>query len=432
MGKIKTCDQFQMYYEVDGVQYADEMDLFFSDAVKSNLNADSKPLLVLSGHNSDSGMRHVPPNVADVLPKTFQLIDKDKGIDSSILYETMSRLRMYKTDLELQVMRYASLISSRAHVAVMQACKPGMMEYQLEAEFLRFCYYYGGCRHVAYTCICAAFSNAAVLHYGHAGAPNDCALEADQMALLDMGGEYHCYASDITCSYPISGKFTDFQREVYQAVRNAQLSVFQNLRPGSDWTRMHELAEIEILSFLLKEQILRGTIEQLMESRVGALFMPHGLGHLIGLDTHDVGGYLSEAPARSTKPGLRSLRTARLLEAGMIVTVEPGLYFVEALLDPSLPLGEEYQNMREFINPEALQKHNLVRKGWGVRLEDVVLITSTGYELLSCVPREIEDVERVMTGAKFEPLEAQWNSFLNTHVRRKIITNGNAISSINQ
>ena len=121
----------------------------------------------------------------------------------------------------------------------MRECKPGLMEWHLESRFQFHISYHGGCRHVAYTCICAGGLNAAVLHYGHAGAPNDRQLQDGQMSLLDMGAEYRCYCSDITCSYPVNGTFTEDQKMVYNAVLDAQKNIFAAMKPGCSWPDMH-------------------------------------------------------------------------------------------------------------------------------------------------------------------------------------------------
>tara|TARA_B100000795_G_scaffold161983_1_gene121717 strand:+ start:61 stop:1152 length:1092 start_codon:yes stop_codon:yes gene_type:complete len=208
----------------------------------------------------------------------------------------------------------------------------------------------------AYTCICACGPNPAILHYGHAGKPNSRQLGAGDLALLDMGAEYHCYASDITCSFPIvdaakggGGGFTAAQRLVYEAVLDAQRAVLGALRPGASYADLHELAEAAILRALLAGGVLsraghdsdEAAVEAMMAAGLGAVFMPHGLGHLIGLDTHDVGGYLPGTPERSTRPGLSKLRTSRLVEAGMVLTVEPGCYFIDLLLDRALASKEQ-------------------------------------------------------------------------------------------
>ena len=201
----------------------------------------------------------------------------------------------------------------------------------------------------AYTCICACGPNPAILHYGHAGKPNSRQLGAGDLALLDMGAEYHCYASDITCSFPIvdaakggGGGFTAAQRLVYEAVLDAQRAVLGALRPGASYADLHELAEAAILRALLAGGVLsraghdsdEAAVAAMMAAGLGAVFMPHGLGHLMGLDTHDVGGrpqaYVqSEAVSEEnrallTKAGYKSLRMVRALEEGMVLTVEPG------------------------------------------------------------------------------------------------------------
>ena len=162
------------------------------------------------------------------------------------------------------------------------------MEYQLESLFMHHTYTHGGCRHMAYTCICACGPNPAVLHYGHAGAPNARLLKEGDQALLDMGAEYHCYASDITCSFPISSDFTRDQILIHEAVLAAQVAVVGALKPGVAWPDMHRLAERTILENLKRGGVLAGDVDEMLAADLGATFMPHGLGHFIGLDTHDV------------------------------------------------------------------------------------------------------------------------------------------------
>jgi Xaa-Pro dipeptidase len=311
-----------------------------------------------------------------------------------------------KSPAEIDLMRYTNWMSSMAHVEVMKACRPGMMEYQLESLFQHHTYTHGGCRHMSYTCICACGPNANILHYGHAGRPNSGrALASGDMALLDMGAEYHCYASDITCSYPVCGTFTDDQRAIYECVLAAQACVIGRLRPGISWVDMHRAAEGEILRGLIRCGVLHvpdgishdddgdddAIIGEMIEADLGAVFMPHGLGHLIGIDTHDVGGYASGAPPRSDRPGLRKLRTARVLETGVVITVEPGCYFIDPLLDAAL--SDERQ--RRFIDVDRL---NDFRGFGGVRLEDNVWITADGCENLTQCPRTVEEVLDVMKG----------------------------------
>ena len=173
-----------------------------------------------------------------------------------------------------------------------------------------------------------------MLHYGHAGAPNDRQIEDGDMCLMDMGAEYFCYGSDITCSYPSNGVFTERQKIVYEGVLNAQRKVIGMLKPGVSWLECHKAAEGEIIKALQKLGVIvregkNGSpvnVDDLVEMRLGAVFMPHGLGHFIGIDTHDVGGYLPGHQPRIAKNGLRSLRTCRIVQPRMTLTVEPGLY----------------------------------------------------------------------------------------------------------
>ena len=262
---------------------------------------------------------------------------------------------------------------------------------------------------MSYTCICACGPNANVLHYGHAGRPNSGrVLAGGDMALLDMGAEYHCYASDITCSYPVDGKFAnDDQRAVYECVLAAQVRVIGMMGPGVSWVDMHRAAEGEILGGLIRCGVLvvpdggisqdadageyDAIIGEMIDADLGAVFMPHGLGHLIGIDTHDVGGYATGTPPRIDRPGLRKLRTARILEAGVVITVEPGCYFINPLLDMALSDNRQ----RRFINADRL---NEFRGFGGIRLEDNVRITEHGCENLTQCPRAVEEVLDVMGG----------------------------------
>ena len=226
MGRILPPDHFRAAYGVDAVHYVDEI-----AAVLAATGATT--LYLLEGRNTDSGLVHPPA----------QFAGRDGfRVDTTRLHAVLSECRVTKTPLELDVLRYVNRVSSRAHVKVMQACRPGMREYDLEAVFLYEVYRHGGCRHASYTCICGAGDHGATLHYGHAGAPNDGTLGPTDMCLMDMGAEYHCYASDITCSFPASGRFSDDQRAIYSTVLAAQRAVFAAMKPGVPWADMHRLA----------------------------------------------------------------------------------------------------------------------------------------------------------------------------------------------
>jgi len=217
------------------------------------------------------------------------------------------------------------------------------------------------------------------------------------MALLDMGCEYSFYASDITCSFPVSGVYTADQRLVYEAVLDAQKHILAVMRPGVPWSDMHRLMWRVTLTHLKQGGLVIGDLEEMLTANLGQVFTPHGLGHLIGIDTHDVGGYLPHTPARSETKGLNKLRTARVLEAGMVLTVEPGCYFIDALLDTALEEGSPH---RKFLVPTAIARF---RGFGGVRLEDVVLVTEGGVDNLTTCPRTVAEVESVCRGGEWPP-----------------------------
>ncbi|CAL8096915.1 unnamed protein product [Orchesella dallaii] len=377
MGRIAPLESYRVRYEVDEVYYVDEIVDRLKEMQPSNL-------LTLNGVNSDSGK--------NCHEATFEGISQFK-VDNTLLHPEIAECRVIKTDLELQVLRYVCDVSSRAHIEVMKRVRSGMKEYQCEAIFQQYCYYHGGCRHCSYTCICGSGTNGSVLHYGHAGAPNDKTIADGDICLFDMGGEYYCYTSDITCSYPSNGKFTDDQKLVYNAVLAANRAVLNAAKPGVSWVDMHVLANRTMLSTLKDGGLLQGDVEEMMKANLGATFQPHGLGHFMGCDVHDVGGYLSGHPERPAVPGLKSLRTARALKAGMVLTIEPGCYFIDHLLDKALADSK----LSKFLVPEKIQQF---RGFGGVRIEDDVLITETGTELLNTVPRTVEEIEAVMAEGK--------------------------------
>jgi len=377
MGKIQPPEHIRKKYDVDEVRFVDEI---------HDVLAAAKKVHVMHGQNTDSKSWFARFTVEGVEAHKYE---------TNLLFSAAREARVCKSADEIAVLRYVAKVSSAAHVKVMQSVRPLMAEYQLEAIFQHHVYYYGGCRQLAYTCICATGPNSAVLHYGHAAAPNERILHDGDMALLDMGGEYACYCADITCSYPVNGKFTADQRIVYNAVLAAQQAVFAALRPGVEWTAMHQLAERTILASLAAAELLTGDVDTMMAHHLGAVFMPHGLGHLLGLDTHDVGGF-PPGRERAQAPGLKSLRMNRQLEEGMVLTVEPGCYFIDHLLDEAM----SSETTKGFF---VADKINRFRGFGGVRLEDDVMITVNGMENFTICPRTVEDVERVMAGSPWPP-----------------------------
>lgn len=426
MGKIRSLEEWKELYQVDAVQYTDQVDQVLLEALDlrkgtkqdevvtvtsngtsngyhrnglSNNNGSSdtsKKLLLMKGRNSDSGNMYEPPTIDNKAIAS--------RVDTDTLFPILAECRVTKSPAELHLLRQVTEITSFAHAYVMRNMKPGMMEYQAESLFRHYCYFNYGCRLVGYTPICGCGPNAAVLHYGHAGEPNARQSTAADTGLFDMGAEYFGYGSDVTCSWPVSGQFNQQQKTVFRAVYDAQVAVYEMMKPGVSYVDCHKAAEAAILEALREAGLVvlptnnDKTIRDLVELRLGAVFMPHGLGHLIGIDTHDVGGYLPGHPERSPLPGLKSLRTARVLRANMTLTVEPGCYFIDHLLDEALADGSPLQG---YLNADALQAY---RGFGGVRLEDVVQVTATGIVNYTLCPRTISEIESVMAGGKWPPL----------------------------
>jgi Xaa-Pro aminopeptidase len=274
------------------------------------------------------------------------------------LEHILHEMRLFKSSEELKLMRRAALVSAKAHVRAMQACKPGLYEYQIEAELIHE-FIQAGLRAVAYPSIVAGGKNACVLHY----VENKDQLNHGDLLLIDAGVECDHYAADITRTFPISGQFSEAQRQLYQLVLDAQAAALEQIRPGIAWNKAHE-ASVEVLTKgLLTLGLLKGRLKKLIKDEKYKQFYMHRIGHWLGMDVHDVGDY-------------KIKDEWRLLEPGMVLTVEPGLY---------VPL-----------NCESVDK---CWRGIGIRIEDDVLVTKGGYEILThAAPKTIADIEAVMRG----------------------------------
>ena len=379
MGKLLTCEDFKERYAVNEAHWSADI----STVLKGK---NPSVILTLRGLNTDSG------NYSR--EAAFDGISQFK-VDNTILHPVVSECRVYKSDKELDVLRYSNKISSDGHKEIMKSIRPGMYEYQAESLFKHYCYFTGGMRLPAYTCICGTGDNGSVLHYGHAGAPNSKLIQDGDMCLFDMGCEYYCYTSDITCSFPANGKFTDKQKGIYETVLKSSRAVMAAVKPGVSWVDMHLLADRTHLEEFKKLGLVTGDIDEMMKVRLGAVFMPHGLGHFMGLDTHDVGGY-PEGTERKKEAGLKSLRTVRTLAQRMVLTIEPGVYFIDVLLDAALNNPEQ----AKFLVRERVDNY---RGFGGVRIEDDIAVTEDGMELLTCVPRTVDEIEKLMEEGRKQP-----------------------------
>ncbi|MCU1731262.1 MULTISPECIES: Xaa-Pro aminopeptidase [unclassified Pseudomonas] len=269
-------------------------------------------------------------------------------------------MRLYKSAAEVKVMREAAVISSRAHVRAMQASRAGLHEYSLEAE-LDYEFRKGGAKMPAYGSIVAAGRNSCILHYQQ----NDAPLKDGDLVLIDAGCEIDCYASDITRTFPVSGRFSAEQKAIYELVLKAQEAAFAVIAPGKHWNHAHEATVQVITEGLVELGLLKGDVAELIETEAYRAFYMHRAGHWLGMDVHDVGEY---------KVGGQW----RVLEPGMALTVEPGIYI-------------------------AADNQSVAKKwrGIGVRIEDDVVVTKQGCEILtSGVPKTVAEIEALMAAAR--------------------------------
>jgi Xaa-Pro aminopeptidase len=267
-------------------------------------------------------------------------------------------MRLFKSRAEVGVMRHAGQIAVRAHLRAMKATKPGVQEYEVMAEILHEFH-----RHqadISYHPIVGGGANGCILHYHENGSE----LRDGDLLLIDAGCEYGLYASDITRTFPVNGRFTAEQKAIYDIVLEAQEAAFACIRPGRHWNEPHDAAVRAITQGLVKVGLLKGRVPALIKDEAYKKFYMHRTGHWLGMDVHDVGDY---------KVG----DEWRVFEPGMCLTVEPGIY---------IPAGTR----------------GVARRWWniGVRIEDDVVVTPHGFELLTAgLPRSAAEVERAMRAA---------------------------------
>lgn len=276
-----------------------------------------------------------------------------------MLDHLLHELRLIKSSSEIELMERAAKISAEGHKRAMAFCKPGIREYELEAELL-YAFTRNGSRAAAYSSIVAAGNNSCVLHYNE----NDAEIKKGDLVLIDAGCEYDYYASDITRTFPANGEFSPEQKAIYELVLKAQLAAIEAVKPGTPWDEPHKLSVKIITRGLVKLGLLKGRPSELIKSEAYKNFYMHRVGHWIGMDVHDVGEYKIDD-------------NWRLLEPGMVTTIEPGIY----------------------ISPENTK----VSKKWrgiGVRIEDDVLVTRKGHKVLSVgIPKTVQEIESFMAAA---------------------------------
>ncbi len=274
----------------------------------------------------------------------------------------LSELRLIKNETELQRIQMATEITGAGHVAAMKAVRPGMYEYDLEA-LVESTFRMNGANGAAFPTIVASGGNATILHY----TANDCQIKDESLVLIDAGAEYGRYSGDVTRTFPANGTFTETQREIYQLVLDAHYAVIDAIRPGVSIDEPHQKS-IELLTeSMLSLGLLKGKAKKLIKKEAYREFYMYRIGHMLGLDVHDV-NCVHDANG-----------DFKTFQPGMVMTIEPGLY-----------VADDTKN----IPPEYL--------GIGVRIEDDILVTETGCEVLTDgVPKEIDAVEELVNSTKW-------------------------------
>lgn len=266
-------------------------------------------------------------------------------------------MRVIKSEAEIAIMQKVNDISSEGHRQIMRKCRPGQYESTLDGIMRGYCYEQG-CRDMAYSPIVGAAENACILHY----VANTAAITEKDLVLVDAGGEYQHYASDITRTFPASGRFQGEQKAVYEVVLETQLKLIEMIKPGLNWDEIQQACRRSLTEGLIRLGILKGSTDHLMEQQAYMPFYMHLFGHHLGLDTHDAGTYKVDGRWIDLKPG-------------MVITIEPGLYI-------------------------SANTPNVDPRWWniGVRIEDNIVVTQEGHRNLTTAPKTIAEIEALMQG----------------------------------
>ncbi|KAF2774367.1 hypothetical protein EJ03DRAFT_322959 [Teratosphaeria nubilosa] len=368
-------EEAKQKYDVDVVLTTDEMK-GEGKSVGEMLGRQRQTVVMVIRDRADLAIFH-----ADHLAQHKPVIDYEwatKGIEAC---------RVQKDEYEIAMIRHANIVSSFAHEQVLASVMRASNERELNAVFVMHCHA-NGCKTMAYPCICASGPHASTLHYVH----NDGPLEGQLNLLLDAGCEYQTYCSDITRTFPLTpdGKFTKESKEIYDLVLLMQSECMKMIKAGVMWEDVHMKAHTVAMEGLRDLGILKKnlTTEQILESKISTRFFPHGLGHMLGMDTHDVGG---NANYSDPNEYFRYLRIRGKLPVNAVVTNEPGIYFRKYPLEQELKDG-----MWEGVVDQAVLK-----RYWavgGVRIEDDIWVKEGGYENLTTVGSRLDFVEAAVAG----------------------------------
>lgn len=401
-GPTVTKDEAQARYDVDEVFYCASLRANLLRWLREhNNNSPSSPVYVL--HDSQK----LPD---DLQQQQQQQQQKEVFYDVERLQHAMDAARGVKDEYEIELIRHANRISGLAHRKVLERIRHMSNEAEIEGLFLDVCVSHGA-RNQAYSLIAGSGENAAVLHY----VKNNEPLAGRQLVCLDAGAEWNCYASDVTRTFPLTcpgragpaaGWPSVQARDIYRLVEQMQEECIKRIRPGVRFLDLHVLAHRIAIEGLLRLGILRNdngeTVEELRQTGVSRVFFPHGLGHHVGLEVHDVSGRELTAAAAAAAAGFSSAvsssskmmdqqeqrnyrspctLSAPVLEEGMVVTVEPGIYFSRLAL---MNAQQQQQQLAKYIDFDVARAYIPVG---GVRIEDDILVTGKGYENLTTAPK---------------------------------------------
>ncbi|CCH59868.1 hypothetical protein TBLA_0C00520 [Henningerozyma blattae CBS 6284] len=359
-GMPQSIENAQKEYNVDEVVYSDK---------------------IIDKINNLKGYKIFTTDLDEVIePIKNQLIPSNKDF-----FYAMDESRLIKDWYEIEILRKAAEITDNSHLGVMSALPIELNELQIEAEFA----YHAkrqGAHSMGYDPVCCAGPACGTLHY----VDNTKKIENKASILIDAGAEWRNYTTDVTRCFPTSGKFTKEHREIYETVLDMQSQAMEKIKPGASWEDLHVLAHKVLIKHFLELGIFKKEYseEELYKRKVSCGFYPHGLGHLLGLDVHDVAG---NANYEDPDPIFVFLRLRRKLQEGMVVTNEPGCYFNEYLLKEFI---EKHPERKEAIDYDVLKKYMYVG---GVRIEDNILVTKDGYENLTKITSDPDEIEKIVS-----------------------------------
>ena len=337
-------------------------------------------------------IHYLPPYRGEHLVKLFNLLGikpEEAGKKASVeLIKAVVEMRSVKQPEEIEEIEKAMEITNEMHLLAMETAKPGMYEREIAGAMEGFVIQKGS--YLSFPIICTIHGE--ILH----NTSQENELKEGQLLLVDAGAESPLhYAGDMTRTFPVGKKFSQKQKEIYSIVLKTQLTAIDAIKPGIMYKEIHLLAAKTIAQGLKELGLMKGDVEEAVANGAHALFFPHGLGHMMGLDVHDMEGLgedyvgYNHTVKRSDQFGLAYLRLAKELKPGYVLTVEPGIYFIPALIDQ----WKAQKKHEAFINYNKVEEY---KNFGGIRIEDDVLVTEDGHRVLGkYVPKEIDDVEAV-------------------------------------